>query len=51
MIINFNKTKFNRRYIELIFEAYNFAGGFRYYDVVINDRCLIESALDCGMDA
>jgi len=25
MIINFNKTKFNRRYIELIFEAYNFA--------------------------
>lgn len=32
------------------YEAYNFAGGFRYYDAVINDRCLIESASACGMD-
>jgi len=31
-------------------EAYNFAGGFRFYDVVTNDRCLIESAAPCGMD-
>lgn len=33
------------------FEAYNFAGGFRFYDTVVNDRCLMETALACGMDA
>jgi len=32
------------------FTAYNFAGGFRFYDAVTNDRCLIESATACGMD-
>lgn len=32
------------------YEAYNFAGGFRFYDAVANDRCLIESASACGMD-
>lgn len=32
------------------FDAYNFSGGFRYYDAVVNDRCLIESATACGMD-
>ena len=32
------------------FECYNFAGGFRFYDAVTNDRCLIESATACGMD-
>jgi NADPH-dependent 2,4-dienoyl-CoA reductase/sulfur reductase-like enzyme/rhodanese-related sulfurtransferase len=32
------------------FEAYNFAGGFRFYDVVMNDRALIEKAYSCGMD-
>ncbi len=32
------------------FEAYNFAGGFRYYDAVMNDRALIEKAYACGMD-
>lgn len=32
------------------YEAYNFAGGFRFYDAVTNDRCLIESASACGMD-
>ena len=32
------------------FEAYNFAGGFRFYDAVMNDRALIESAYSCGMD-
>lgn len=32
------------------FDAYNFSGGFRYYNAVINDRCLIESATACGMD-
>ena len=31
-------------------EAYNFAGGFRFYDVVVNDRALIEKAYACGMD-
>ena len=32
------------------YRAYNFAGGFRFYDAVINDRCLIEVAAACGMD-
>lgn len=32
------------------FEAYNFTGGFRFYDAVINDRRLIEQASPCGMD-
>lgn len=32
------------------YEAYNFAGGFRFYEAVTNDRCLIESASACGMD-
>ncbi|MBO4938204.1 MAG: FAD-dependent oxidoreductase [Oscillospiraceae bacterium] len=32
------------------FEAYNFAGGFRYYDAVMNDRALVEVAFACGMD-
>ena len=32
------------------FEAYNFAGGFRFYDAVMNDRALIETATACGMD-
>ena len=31
-------------------ESYNFAGGFRYYDTVVNDRRLVEQATDCGMD-
>ncbi|MBQ9955588.1 MAG: FAD-dependent oxidoreductase [Eggerthellaceae bacterium] len=32
------------------YDARNFAGGFRFYDAVANDRALIESALPCGMD-
>ncbi len=32
------------------YEAYNFAGGFRFYDAVTNDRRLIQSATACGMD-
>ena len=32
------------------FDAYNFAGGFRFYDAVMNDKALIEQALPCGMD-
>lgn len=32
------------------YECYNFAGGFRFYDTVKNDRCLIENATACGMD-
>ena len=32
------------------FACYNFAGGFRFYDAVTNDRCLIEAATACGMD-
>ena len=31
-------------------KAYNFSGGFRFYDVVMNDRRLVESAAPCGMD-
>ena len=32
------------------YEAYNFSGGFRFYDAVTNDRRLIEQATACGMD-
>ncbi len=32
------------------YQAYNFSGGFRFYDAVINDRRLVESAAPCGMD-
>ena len=32
------------------YEAYNFSGGYRYYDMVINDRELIEKEYTCGMD-
>ena len=32
------------------YTAYNFAGGFRFYDAVMNDRALIECATACGRD-
>ncbi len=32
------------------FDTYNFSGGFRFYEAVMNDRCLIETAAACGMD-
>ena len=32
------------------FEAYNFAGGFRFYDAVKNDRALVKNATACGME-
>ena len=32
------------------FDAYNFAGGYRFYEVVKKDRCLIEKTTACGMD-
>ena len=32
------------------FEAYNFAGGFRFYEAVIQDKVLSETAFPCGMD-
>ena len=32
------------------FACYNFSGGFRFYDAVVNDRRLIEQATACGMD-
>ena len=32
------------------FDAYNFSGGFRFYDTVTNDRALIEGSTACGMD-
>lgn len=32
------------------YRAYNFSGGFRYYEAVTKDRCLTESATACGMD-
>ncbi|MGI6181335.1 MAG: FAD-dependent oxidoreductase [Agathobaculum sp.] len=31
-------------------QAYNFSGGYRLYDAVVNDRRLIEAATACGMD-
>lgn len=32
------------------FDAYNFAGGFRFYEAVENDRSLVETSTPCGMD-
>ncbi len=32
------------------YETYNFSGGFRFYDAVMNDRALVVSAFPCGMD-
>ena len=32
------------------FEAYNFAGGFRFYDTVTNERALVKNAAPCGME-
>lgn len=32
------------------YQAYNFAGGFRYYEAVMHDRNLVEAATACGMD-
>ena len=32
------------------FETYNFSGGFRFYDSVVNERELITRAYACGMD-
>lgn len=32
------------------YEAYNFSGGFRFYDAVTHDRCLMETATACGME-
>ncbi len=32
------------------YDCYNFAGGFRFYDAVMNDRCLVQSATACGMN-
>ena len=32
------------------YTAYNFAGGFRFYDAVMNDRALTDRATACGMD-
>ena len=32
------------------YDAYNFTGGFRFYDAVMNDRQLIQTATQCGMD-
>lgn len=33
------------------FDAYNFAGGFRYYDAVRNDKALNQKSTPCGMDS
>ncbi len=32
------------------FDAYNFAGGFRFYDTVHNDKALNTKSTPCGMD-
>ncbi len=31
------------------YNAYNFSGGFRFYDAVMNDRCMTGAASMCGM--
>lgn len=32
------------------FDCYNFAGGFRFYDAVKNDKALVKESFPCGMD-
>ena len=32
------------------YECYNFAGGYRLYSTIKQDRCLIEKETLCGMD-
>ena len=32
------------------FDAFNFSGGYRFYEAVTHDRTMIQQALDCGMD-
>lgn len=32
------------------YNAYNFSGGFRFYDAVMNDRCMTGAASMCGME-
>lgn len=32
------------------YDAFNFAGGFRFYDAVTNEQALIEQSSPCGMD-
>ena len=32
------------------YEAYNFSGGYRFYEAVTRDRALIQEAMACGMD-
>ena len=32
------------------FDAFNFSGGYRFYEAVSHDRTLIQQALDCGMN-
>lgn len=32
------------------YDAYNFSGGYRFYDAVVNHRKLIQSSSLCGMD-
>ncbi len=32
------------------YTAFNFAGGFRFYDAVMHDRALVQQSTACGMD-
>ncbi len=32
------------------YDVYNFSGGFRFYDAVVNDRRMMETSTLCGMD-
>ncbi len=32
------------------YDSYNFSGGFRFYDAVMNDRCMTGAASMCGME-
>ena len=32
------------------FDCYNFSGGYRFYQTVVQERCLIQDASPCGMD-
>lgn len=32
------------------FDCYNFSGGYRLYETIVNDRCAAEQAFPCGME-
>lgn len=32
------------------YDCYNLSGGFRFYDAIMHEKCLVKTATSCGMD-